>query len=787
MLLFTPGPWLAIDATNVEVRGTRTATLDQALDLVGHGQVASIVGRLRPEVVGVDIDSPVFADQILDTLTAFCTARGLWHLTRPSGGAPGRAHLFLIPGVHREDLDDLVLQLRAELGRKADPATGRRAVPLSRAHVDVRSQLRPLSAPHRCQPTPALDQLVLAAALDDLRDVLGHLPTRPVVDLDRSHRSGQRNRREPALTSPGTAASRTTAPDRGPHEARVPLPRPLRGLSPGWTAYVHEGRAAAAAAGLDREPGSRSTIEYDATRALILAGFDETAAWTAISAAHPTAFVKARANGRRWWWHVWNAAVDRADEWLTRRRTELTQHPASPTIASEGGDPSECDAGVDVAGALARAHTELEATWRSWPAQTRHTRRELMRCVLERMARRESTSVALPQRDVLLDCALESRNTIAAARDDLITAGLLDVRSTHVRGTTDTADTWSLPARFLTPAPPTEPDPEAGETVVGNIEPSRGTPPHADLPLRRTLGLPRTHLLEALATQTAAQPPSHLAHAAGLASLDLTGAAHLTRDQQRTVRGYLHALAGLGLATVDAEGTWTATPAARTIVSSRAGQPGRRAVHPGLADPDVQRLYQRGQDRQDAVRAAVTAERTEFRARLDPTARRHRWLAQRSDALARQAKVDAARRKAWWDGLDHTTRQQRQARAAAAFAALSPHEQAARKTELAIRRARAGLNERERHQGWWASLSSAERDQRCIDRTLAFHAHPEELRAEHVAAWTAHRARWGLPQRVRRDPERGVESSGLSPSVGLAVSRSAGEMDLVSVAMRDSA
>lgn len=758
--LFTAGPWLAIDAANVEVKGTRTATLDQALALIGQGRVASVVGRLRPDVAGVDIDSPVFADEILNTLTAFCTSRGLWHLVRPSGGAPGRAHLLLIPGAYRDDLDDLVLRLRRELGRKADPLTGRRAAPLGRAHVDVRAQLRPLSAPHRCRPTPQLDHDVLTAALVDLHEVLAHCPSRQLPTEATPGLDGTGTRGTTTATSSRTSSTTaTTAPttrsgrhaERGLHEAQVPLSRPRHAVPAGWTAYLEQGRAAAAAAGLDREPSSRSTIEYDATRALILAGLDEDAAWAAIATAHPTAFVKARANGRRWWWHVWNAAVDKADDWLLHRRAQLTQQTATPATG---------EVESEVLAALVVAHAELEAQWRSWPAQTRHSLRELMLAVLERMSRKGTTAVELPQRDLLQDCALQSRNTIAARRDDLITTGLLQVTSTHVRGTTDTADTWSLPARFLTPPHPSSGGPSneaqrggAGDGSadvtneqehqrrgVGSSEPTRGSPPHRPaLPLRRTLGLPRAHLLEVLLAGSTAHTLDQLAPLAGLT----TGLP--TADQQRTVRGHLQALASLGLALVDGHGGWTASVAARTALLPTTTDAADLVGH-----QDLVRLHRRGQDRQEAVVEAVMSERREFRARVDPEARRRRWMAQREQVLACQVKLDASRCRAWWDGLPPAQQQQRRAAAATAFAALPLHQQAQRKHDLAVRRARTGLSERDRYTTWWDALAPAERDERSVIRAAMFHALPQHLRSERVAAWTAHRVRWDLPRTLAR-------------------------------------
>ncbi len=60
------------------------------------------------------------------------------------------------------------------------------------------------------------------------------------------------------------------------------------------------------------------------------------------------------------------------------------------------------------------------------------------------------------------------------------------------------------------------------------------------------------------------------------------------------------------------------------------------------------------------------------------------------------------------------------------------HSVTAAMHELAVREALPGL-------------SPAELDERSIDRTLIFAARPRPERAALVAAWAAHRARWGLP------------------------------------------
>jgi hypothetical protein len=206
------------------------------------------------------------------------------------------------------------------------------------------------------------------------------------------------------------------------------------------------------------------------------------------------------------------------------------------------------------------------------------------------------------------------------------------------------------------------------------------------------------------------------------------------------MRAHLQALAAHQLVVVDAYGRWTATEP--TLVNDDDAAAHQDA---GPLRPEHVALEQLGRDRQDTIRRAVASERREYRAVVDPTARRHRWHAQRQQVLVRQAKVDLARQKAWWDGLDDHARRVR-------TAALSPVEQAQRKHQLAVRRARVGLVERDRHTAWWQALSSQERDKRSVTRAWAYHRLPEDTRASLAGAWSEHRARWDLPQPRRTAP-----------------------------------
>lgn len=692
-LLFAGG-WFCLDARNTKVPGVRPGTLDQALALVGRGAVTTVVGQLRPEVAGVDVDAPgelgVLAAR---SLAEWCASRGLWHLVRASGGGPGRAHVLCVPGVHAGALAAHVQALRGEFG-------------LRRSQLELRRQLRPLSAPHRrTGVVPAV--AAPTGAMQQLEEALGPVPERVVAR--RAAASG--------AAGPTVGVPRQRDAGGGPPHPLAPLPRPARPLPPGWAAYLTAGRRAAAAAGLDRDPGTRSQLELEATFQLVVAGYTEPQAWTAITAAHPTAFPKARARGRRWWWHVWNRAVLDADSWLRARRAAATD--SSPDEPASGPAPLE---------ATLRARQLLEAVWRSWPARTRHTDLEVLSVVLDRMDRARATSIAVPQRDLVLDCAVSSRTTVRASLARLQATGLLRVVPTYQPGTTDTAHTLQLPTPLPFPA-------QAGlGTAVLPTGPSWCQPPQRRLPLalRRSLGLPASALLARLPDHATAAgvPLEHLAQLAGTAAPDQ---GRPTPAQLRTLRMHLDTLARAGLAVVDELGRWRATETST------------------VRDTELCRV---GYVLDQAVRGRIDAERSEFRARFSEQGRTARWHAQRHAALARAAKAAQGRQRGWWRGLDPAQQQRRRVEAGRVFEALSPVEQARRKQRLAEHRALAGLHERHRYDTWLTSQLPADLERRSLARALAYAARPRHEQQQLVAGWTEHRARWSLPHPRRTQSAR---------------------------------
>lgn len=267
-LLFDPSGWFAIDRHNRRVPRVVIPTRQAGLGLVGSGQVATIVGRLRPEAVAIDIDLDDWrAVRAVDEVTAWCDQHELWRLIRPSGAA-GHWHILIVHGRLLDGLQDLVHDLRGRLAASAK-------------QIDLRRTLRPLTAPHRLGSTPPPTFAPLTPA-ETLRRLTLALPT------------GRGPNRQHGQFRPN-----------GSDAVLVPRPRPARPLPQPWEQYLSEGVRPT----IGGQDHSRSTYEAIATGALLRAGHTADTAWQQIMAAHPAAMDKARSNKRRWLNHVWNRAV----------------------------------------------------------------------------------------------------------------------------------------------------------------------------------------------------------------------------------------------------------------------------------------------------------------------------------------------------------------------------------------------------------------------------------------------------------------------------------------------
>ena len=346
--------WFVLDEGNQRVAGVRPASLDKGLAMVGRARVATVVGRLRPGVVAVDVDLVgERGHAVAEHVAAWCRREGLWHVVRPSGGADGRAHVVVACGPRREHLEAEVDSLRQTYG-------------VSGRMIDVRQALRPLSAPHRSgpRPVPLGDASAAARAL-----------TAALKELERAARPVD------APAAPPSSSAR-----------RTPLvPRRQRGRRPlpdVWVRYLATGeRPELSESARDR---SGSTFEALATARMLQAGWTSQQAWAAIAAAHPDAMRRARASWHRWV-GVWNKAVMTDDDYV-----------GSVELAPE------------VAAAIAAARERLRSL--AWSTSTR-ARPGLLTVgytVLDRMERTGNLRVPVPQRDLVLDTGITDRATIAA-------------------------------------------------------------------------------------------------------------------------------------------------------------------------------------------------------------------------------------------------------------------------------------------------------------------------------------------------------------------------------------
>lgn len=262
------GSWQALDANNTLVPGVRAGTLADALSLIGRGRVVTVFGQLVAGVVVVDVDM-ARGDLVVAPLVAWCVERDVWHIVRRSG-RPGHSHVFIVAGETQPELERLCADLR-------------KIYRVGGSRIQVRSAVRPLSAPHRSGTTPPLPPRLPSAART-LARVLATLPER-----------------KPAAPRPVTSMM----------ARQMPTSTPRRDLPSAWAGYLASGVPPAQVAGWG--DATRSAVESTATWRMVTAGWTVDEAWLAITQAHPGAMSKARQRGRRWWVAcVWNGAVEAA-------------------------------------------------------------------------------------------------------------------------------------------------------------------------------------------------------------------------------------------------------------------------------------------------------------------------------------------------------------------------------------------------------------------------------------------------------------------------------------------
>ncbi len=359
-VLFTRRGWFALGPSNERVAGVVVPSLRDGLELIGEGSVRAVVGRLRPEVRVVDVDlSGPRGDAATEAVSAWCRERETWHLVRPSGGGPGRHHIFVGLGAGEEgrevlvELEQHLCQLRAQMH-------------CARPGIDLRDAVRPLSSPHRNGTTTR----VYGSASTALMRLRGH------TWAEQTSTGHQRRDHR-----------------RGPVAPSVPLRhRTRRDLPAQWRAYLEHGvrpliRVDAAE--------SRSNYEATATAALLRCGYSADEAWRAIGEAHREAFTKARAQGRSWWVRaVWNPAVRSDDAFAAQPR--------------HGHD-------VALEAAVTSARAALERLAWSLPTRRRPALLLVGHTVLDRVLRSRGRRVPVPERDLVLDTGLRDRKTIRSA------------------------------------------------------------------------------------------------------------------------------------------------------------------------------------------------------------------------------------------------------------------------------------------------------------------------------------------------------------------------------------
>ncbi|MHA6752179.1 hypothetical protein ACX31A_15120 [Dermacoccus nishinomiyaensis] len=362
--MFEPRAFFALDVANRRVPGVPVASLEQGHDLIAQrGRVTTIVGRLRPDFTAVDVDvAGVQGEAITEAIAAWCDRLSIWHLVRPSGGAPGRHHVILRPGEHRDALAEMVADLRVRWQASA-------------TMIDLRTALRPLSAPHRRGGWTAPYQ-----------------PARALLVLGDSN----------GITAfDGVATTRLQARSRGitQREWATPAPRtprrtyPRRPLPAKWQTYLATGRKPAwSKAHSPTTDTSRSTYELMCTAAMLRAGMSHDEAWRAIETAHPDAMTRSRASWPRWVRAVWNITVKSDDDFAPVPRVD------EPILQ-----------------ATQEARDRLRTFAWTLEMRERVSMLTVAAVLLRRIERDGVLRVPCPERDLVLDTGIASRTTIRAA------------------------------------------------------------------------------------------------------------------------------------------------------------------------------------------------------------------------------------------------------------------------------------------------------------------------------------------------------------------------------------
>lgn len=736
-LLFSASGWFLLDAGRDKLGKVDDVNLMSGLAAVADPgtPAVAVVGHVTEPVIAIDIDAGAelagvagggrLGDRVVEELAGWLVSRGRWHIVRPSGGAPGRWHLFCIPGSDRWKFKDLVADVRATHG-------------LGGRQVDWRRPIRPLSSPHcnGTNPLP-LDLERLPALLAEARELLRPAPAGKTSTATKEP-VGQRTR---------AVRAEQKLTDRGRVVPLVPLPRrrvPLAEAGPRGAAFAAWFAGDGPAPKVGGQDLTRSALEKVATGELVRAGYDVKQAWEVIAAAHENAMTHTRADnrGRQWWiQYLWNKAV--AEDTAYRRAAALDRGmiPESAIAAPEPenrGPESRSD-GLSAPSwhqnsrtVVAAAREALRDSLWGFGPEARHTMRVVMETLLDRMHWENTLTVPCPKRWLVEQTGLSGQTVLTCLKS---WDGVLGRREeTYDPADPSSSHSWVLTAGDL---------PEIPES---RFRPVSRTPPGW---VGSTLPAPALSLWRELVSTPPADRDPH-----GWTLDDLAQAAALTHSpteaptptQRRRARAHLEALVAVGLVEPSRSAAPDPTSAAPLVVPDRwqlvADDPEEaeteerraRAVSRAAADLAERR------ERHAAERAADRA----GRARCTSSA----WVEGRDAAAAK----DQGRRQSWWDSLSEAERLRLRQAMATGYRSLSQDAQAARKEQLAERRRRAAaagcgyVDEHQRHRSYsaqWTTDEQAAISDEWLERWRALSPAEQFERRAHL---DQHRAAWRVPR-----------------------------------------